>query len=128
MTVLYVHKDDKRSHMSEKHGIEMESADDVKRAKRNDIKAEGRERRLAARREKLKTGAEDAIKAYWADKPYYTTRDEFLELCKVDVLTEERSEDIREQWEKRRGPDVASQTCMTRSPLTDHVLQLCLSA
>ena len=119
MTMLYVHNDHLEAHMQTQHGVDPESEDEedpVRRAKDDRRNATKKTDRLAARLEKHKTGAVDAIKAYWADKPYYTTRDEFLELCKVDVLTEQRSEDIREQWVKRRGPDVAPQTCIACTP------------
>ncbi len=108
------------AHMSTRHDTgDMKSEDEedpIRRANRDRRNAAKKERRLAARLEKQKTGVRDAIDAYWADKPYYVNRDEFLRLCKVDTLTEQRSEDIREQWAKRRGPDVALQTCMACMP------------
>ena len=72
-----------------------------------------KKQRMEARRESRKHACQEARDAYWADKPYYTSRDEFIELCREATLTESRTEEMRAQWVKHRGADVSAQTCIT---------------
>ena len=81
--------------------------------RREEINARKRAETLAARLEKHKRAHQDARDAYWADKPYYTSRDEFIELCREATLTESRTEEMRARWVKHRGADVSAQTCIT---------------
>ena len=130
------------AHMNIKHGEEKRDEIDARsRARRNEINARRRAKTLAVRLEKDRHAVGDSIDAYWADKPYYTTRDEFIEFCKAERLTEQRTEEMRERWAEQRGSDVAAQTCMTymchmlRSPgsgtlalRVSNGIQICLSA
>ena len=75
--------------------------------------AKRREKRRVGRLDEEKHAARNAIDAYWADKPYYITRDEFIESCKADKLTEPRIEAMWRKWLQQRGSDVPAQTCIT---------------